>query len=494
VVIRRRNPAGGSIGSDPVYRPPAEDTGITGHDPVEFTDEHALTAGRLRAALDQVEEGVVICDGFGETLFRNLTATRLLTASADAILAEQAVGEALMQALKGEYPERVLELLATSQRRLIIRAFPLTDLARPDGAVAIVQDASDRHRLENIRRDFVANVSHELKTPVGALSLLAETLDGEDDPIVVERLAKRVAAEAERLGRIIDDLLDLSRIEDNDSPRPEMVPVTVIVGQAVEPLRPAADSSGVRLEVDDPPRHLAVPGDRRDLVSAVSNLVDNAIKYSERDSLVQVRIRSEPEMVEIAVTDEGVGIPARDMERIFERFYRVDRARSRSTGGTGLGLSIVRHVAVNHAGSVRVESREGEGSTFTLRLPARSRGAVPSFGADKSTPADQGVTVDSPGASTPSIPQMPGIRDDPAPPGTPGAGAADSGASPIYRAGSLPATSVSARVVAPDAPLASAMAAVTEAYKPAASGEPAEPAVDPGLPADRGPGEGEVRA
>jgi two-component system sensor histidine kinase SenX3 len=264
-------------------------------------------------------------------------------------------------------------------RRLIIRAYPLAGPTRPGGAVAIVQDASDRHRLEAIRRDFVANVSHELKTPVGALSLLAETLDGEDDPLVVDRLAKRVAAEAERLGRIIDDLLDLSRIEANESPRQEMVPLTVIVGQAVELLRPAATSSGIRLEVDDPPWHLAVPGDRRDLVSAVSNLVDNAIKYSERGSLVQVRVRSYDDVVEIAVIDEGVGIPARDMERIFERFYRVDRARSRTTGGTGLGLSIVRHVAVNHSGSVRVESREGSGSTFTLSLPAHGL-AGPSAG------------------------------------------------------------------------------------------------------------------
>ena len=338
---------------------------------------------------------------------------RLLGVSSEAVLAEQSVGEVLVLALKGEYPERTLELLAPAQRRLIIRAFPLTDPAQPDGAVAIVQDASDRHRLEAIRRDFVANVSHELKTPVGALSLLAETLDGEDDPMVVERLAKRVAAEAERLGRIIDDLLDLSRIEANDSPHPEMVPLTVIVGQAVELLRPAASSSGVRLEVDDPPRHLAVPGDRRDLVSAVSNLVDNAIKYSERGSLVQVRVKSQAETVEIAVIDEGVGIPARDMERIFERFYRVDRARSRSTGGTGLGLSIVRHVAVNHSGSVRVESREGEGSTFTLSLPARSRGGSrppaekPSLGQGSIDPGRAGrgvngcfrrLTGDAPGA------------------------------------------------------------------------------------------------
>jgi two-component system sensor histidine kinase SenX3 len=323
-----------------------------------------------------VEEGVVVCDAAGQTVFRNGAAETHLAVTSDAVLAEQAISEALQLALQGEPSERTLELFSRSQRRLIIRASPLGGLDDPAGAVAIVQDASDRHRLEAIRRDFVANVSHELKTPVGALSLLAETLDGEDDPEVVERLARRVAAEAERLGRIIDDLLDLSRIEANESPRGELVPLPVIVGQAVELLRPVAASSDVRLEVDTPPGRLAVPGDRRDLVSAVSNLVDNAIKYSERGSLVQVRVTAEEEWVEIAVIDQGVGIPARDLERIFERFYRVDRARSRLTGGTGLGLSIVRHVAVNHSGSVRVESREGEGSTFTLRLPARRLAAV----------------------------------------------------------------------------------------------------------------------
>jgi two-component system sensor histidine kinase SenX3 len=338
----------------------------------------AVLAGRLRAALDLVEDGVVVCDAFGDTIFRNATAEHHLGVSSNAVLAEQAIGEALQLARRGEYPERTLELFAPLPRKLIIRAFPLGGLGETDGAVAIVSDASDRHRLDAIRRDFVANVSHELKTPVGALSLLAETLDGEGDPEVVDRLANRVAAEAERLGRIIDDLLDLSRIEANEAPHQEMIPLSIIVGQAVELLRPVADSSDVQLEVDDPPRHLAVPGDRRDLVSAVSNLVDNAIKYSERGSLVQVRVRATDEgVVEIAVIDQGVGIPSRDLERIFERFYRVDRARSRLTGGTGLGLSIVRHVAVNHSGSVDVESREGEGSTFTLRLPARRTGGAP---------------------------------------------------------------------------------------------------------------------
>jgi two-component system, OmpR family, sensor histidine kinase SenX3 len=372
--IRRRSGREGPTGSvvDPADdgSPQPVKEGLAGSQAQSTLGTGMLTA-HLQMALEYVQEGVVVCDASGEMIFHNASANYLGVASSG-VLAEQAITEALELALQGESPEHTLELFLPAPRRLVIRAFPLTVAGSPSGAVAIIQDASDRHRVEAIRRDFVANVSHELKTPVGALSLLAETLDGEDDPEVVERLAKRVAAEAERLGRIIDDLLDLSRIEANEAPRREMVPLTVIVGQAVELLRSVAASSDVRLEVDAPPRHLAVPGDRRDLVSAVSNLVDNAIKYSERGSLVQVRVTADHDAVEIAVIDQGVGIPARDLERIFERFYRVDRARSRLTGGTGLGLSIVRHVAVNHSGSVRVESREGEGSTFTLRLPARN--------------------------------------------------------------------------------------------------------------------------
>jgi two-component system sensor histidine kinase SenX3 len=235
--------------------------------------------------------------------------------------------------------------------------------------VAIIEDISERRRLEAVRRDFVANISHELKTPVGALSLVAETLEGEDDPAVVARLSHRMRTEAERLGRIIEDLLDLSRIEAEEFPSREPVPVHLVVAQAVERLRPAAEHRGIRLDIEEPPRSFAIRGDRRQLVSAVHNLVDNAIKYSEDGSSVQVTIGQGDGWVTIAVADHGIGIPTRDLERIFERFYRVDRARSRDTGGTGLGLAIVRHVASNHGGHVEVCSREGEGSTFTLRLP-----------------------------------------------------------------------------------------------------------------------------
>jgi two-component system sensor histidine kinase SenX3 len=189
---------------------------------------------------------------------------------------------------------------------------------------------------------------------------------------VVARLSHRMRTEAERLGRIIEDLLDLSRIEAEEAPNREPVPVRLVIAEAVERLRPVAEHRGIRLEVDEPAYALAVVADRRQLVSALHNLLDNAIKYSEPGSSVNVVVRHDDEAIEIEVADHGIGIPSRDLERIFERFYRVDRARSRDTGGTGLGLAIVRHVASNHGGDVRVMSREGAGSTFTLRLPGGS--------------------------------------------------------------------------------------------------------------------------
>jgi two-component system sensor histidine kinase SenX3 len=333
------------------------------------TAERSLA--RLVGALDRLSQGLIICDQEGVVVHRNARAVALVRGTGSDVIAQQAVGAVLAAAIAGGRPEQTLELFAPHRRTLLIRAFPLRG---PGGAVAVVDDVSQLRRLEDVRRDFVANVSHELKTPVGALSLLAETLDGEEDPEVVARLSSRVASEAERLGRIIDDLLDLSRIETNESPVRERVAVRRVIDDAVQPLRATAASHGIELSVQEVPASLAVPGDRRDLISAVANLVDNAIKYSEPGSRVTVEVRGQADWVEIAVTDQGIGIPSRDIERVFERFYRVDRARSRSTGGTGLGLAIVRHVAVNQGGSVEVRSVEGEGSTFTLRLRAEDRG------------------------------------------------------------------------------------------------------------------------
>jgi two-component system sensor histidine kinase SenX3 len=331
-------------------------------------DADAASA-RLLAALAHVPEGVIIADQGGTVVYRNPQAAAFVGARHGEALAERALGELLAGALEGQSNEENLELFSPPRRTLAIKARPLLDGGHPAGAVAIIEDISEKRRLEAVRRDFVANISHELKTPVGALSLVAETLEGEDDPAVVARLSHRMRTEAERLGRIIEDLLDLSRIEAEESPSRDPVPVHLIVGQSIDRLRPVAEHRGIRLEVEEPTRSLVIQGDRRQLVSAVHNLVDNAIKYSEDDSAVQISVSHDRDWIELAIADHGIGIPSRDLERVFERFYRVDRARSRDTGGTGLGLSIVRHVAGNHGGEVSVESREGEGSTFRLRLP-----------------------------------------------------------------------------------------------------------------------------
>jgi two-component system sensor histidine kinase SenX3 len=232
-----------------------------------------------------------------------------------------------------------------------------------------VDDITEQQRVDAIRRDFVANISHELKTPVGALALLAETIVDEHDPAVVERLAARLRDESFRVSRVIDDLLALSRIEGEGAQEVERVTIAQIVAEAVARIRPAADHRDVRFEVAEIAAELVMLGDPRQLTSALFNLLENAVKYSDHGSVVEVRAAGDRHEVSMVVQDHGIGIPAKDLQRIFERFYRVDQARSRETGGTGLGLAIVRHVARNHGGHVTVSSREGEGSTFMLVLP-----------------------------------------------------------------------------------------------------------------------------
>jgi two-component system sensor histidine kinase SenX3 len=329
-----------------------------------------MAEGRLAGALDQVSEGIVVADEDGVVVYRNLRAAEFVDARHGEALAEKSVRDLLDAALMGEQRSQTLDLFGPPRRTLVVTALPLDDGARTVGAAAVVVDVSERRRLEAVRRDFVANISHELKTPVGALGLLAETLLAEGDRGVARRLAERMHVEAIRVGRIIDDLLDLSRIEAEESPLREPVPVHLMLAEAAERVRPLAEHRGIRVDVGEVARRLTVLGDRRQLVSAVHNLMENAVKYSDDGSKVQIRARTDGRWVDIGVRDEGVGIPSRDLERIFERFYRVDRARSRETGGTGLGLAIVRHVATNHGGEVLVQSQEGSGSTFTLRLPA----------------------------------------------------------------------------------------------------------------------------
>ncbi|HZJ27526.1 MAG TPA: ATP-binding protein, partial [Acidimicrobiia bacterium] len=227
----------------------------------------------------------------------------------------------------------------------------------------------EARRTESIRRDFVANVSHELKTPIGALALLAETMASGGDLAVTQPLAARMLREADRLTRIIDDLLDLSLIETQESLERTPVGAAALVTEAVDRVRAQADAADTPLLVTDATPDLAVVCDRGQVVGAITNLLDNAVKYSDPGHTIECTVGRDDDRAIIAVRDHGIGIPARDLERIFERFYRVDRARSRATGGTGLGLSIVRHVADVHGGDVTVWSSEGEGSMFTLTLP-----------------------------------------------------------------------------------------------------------------------------
>ena len=335
-----------------------------------------LASSRLERAVEAIPQGVVLCDDAGDVVHRNQAAARLLDAGHSAALVAAAVEELLRNAVAGRADGRTLDLFGPPRRSLVLAGYPLDDDRRTVGALVVIDDVTERRRLEAMRRDFVANISHELKTPIGALGLLAETLLDEEEPAVARRLAERLLRESERVGRTVDDLLELSRLEAEEAHQREVIPVHLVVADAVERARAAAEHRQVPVEVHEPDHRLAVVGDRRQLVSAVHNLVDNATKYSDAGSPVEVSAALVGPNVEITVRDRGVGIPARDLERVFERFYRVDRARSRDTGGTGLGLAIVRHVASNHGGQCRVASREGEGSAFTLVVPVGPASAV----------------------------------------------------------------------------------------------------------------------
>jgi len=235
----------------------------------------------------------------------------------------------------------------------------------------LIDDLAEERRVDAVRRDFVANVSHELKTPVGALSLLAETiLSAADEPDQVKHFAERMQTEASRLASLIQDVIDLSRLQSDDPmTRAEVVDVEVLVTRAFDEVRTLAVSRDIELIRSDE-AGVEIYGDRGQLLTALRNLLTNAIVYSPQGTRVAVSSRMNEGIAEIVVKDQGIGIPSHDLDRIFERFYRVDQARSRSTGGTGLGLAIVKHVCQNHGGECIVWSEVGTGSTFTLRLPA----------------------------------------------------------------------------------------------------------------------------
>lgn len=254
--------------------------------------------------------------------------------------------------------------------------------------LVLAEDRTEAHRLEEVRRDFVANVSHELKTPIGAVSLLAEALaSAASEPEEVKRFARRLTQESERLARITAEIIELSRLQAGDAlSTAERVALDGVIAQAVDRNRVAAESHRIAL-VPSGKIRAAVLGDEQLLVTAIDNLVANAIQYSPDGSRVGIGVTSAGGVVEIAVTDQGVGIPEDERDRVFERFFRVDAARSRNTGGSGLGLSIVKHIVQNHGGDVRVWSQQGRGSTFTIRLPEAPADGAARTDASRKEPA-----------------------------------------------------------------------------------------------------------
>ncbi len=332
--------------------------------PVPAVSRGSPTAPRWNDVVDRLSLGVVVAGTSGRVHHRN-RAARAMAGTHIGLLVDDTVDRLLAEAVQGHESRQTLELYGPPRMAVVVTAAPLAG----GGAVATIEDVSERRRVDAVRTDFVANISHELKTPVGALAVLAEALADEEDATVVHRVAERMVDESHRLSRTIDDLLELSRIELGEEPVRDIVDIADVVDGAIGRARQLAETRAITIETLEVPETVRVLGDRRQLVSALGNLVENAVKYSEHGSTVQVRVRVEGPAVELMVADHGIGIPAQDHDRIFERFYRVDKGRGRETGGTGLGLSIVRHVATNHKGDVLVSSQEGEGSTFVLRLP-----------------------------------------------------------------------------------------------------------------------------
>ena len=260
--------------------------------------------------------------------------------------------------------------IGEGKHELTVKVLPLT---KDDLVLVLVSDESEAQRVHDVRRDFVANISHELKTPIGALSLLSEAVLGaKDDPEAVVKFATRMQSEAKRLTDLVQEIINLSRVQDSDPLQlAQEVGVEYMIREAIDQCQISADNRNITVTYSET-TPAVVLGDRDQLIMAIHNLVENAINYSPENTKVSISTTIENGVINIAVTDQGIGISEAEQDRIFERFYRVDPARSRQTGGTGLGLSIVKHVASKHGGEVKIWSVENVGSTFSLRLPVYS--------------------------------------------------------------------------------------------------------------------------
>jgi two-component system sensor histidine kinase SenX3 len=331
----------------------------------------SLYAGAMGAA----EFGVIVVDSAGSVVFANPAAQRYVKARHGDAVAELQMRRLIDDVTdRRRYVRTEVELYTPTRRIVGLHAVPLESRqGRPTGAVVYLEDLTARRRIDAIRKDFVANTSHELKTPLGAMTILAETLAETDDTATRLRLADRLSSETRRLSRLVDDILDLSLVEGTTG---DAVPVSIdeVIADATKQVETLSEELGVGLDTTPIGPAVKVVGDRRQLVSAVSNLLENAIKYTSVARLdaappVRLSANATADDVTVTVTDGGIGIAEPHHDRIFERFYRVDRARSRDTGGTGLGLAIVRHVVRNHDGKIEVQSEPGRGSTFRITLP-----------------------------------------------------------------------------------------------------------------------------
>ena len=328
-------------------------------------------SAELRSVLDTLDSMSIVLSATDEILFSSHEASRFGIIRDSRITSQELLALVRVVRRTSKSKEGHLDLpsigLGGAPSNLRVRVSPLDEQGR---MLVLIDDVSEAQRVDAIRRDFVANISHELKTPIGALSLLSEAVAGaSDNPEMVRHFASKMGVTSHRLTELVQQIINLSRLQDaNPLQEYELVSVSDVVNQAISLCMTNADSRKISVDFDIQ-EECKVFADREQLVMAIQNLVENAINYSPNNTRVSITVRGDNGHVEILVKDQGIGIPEADLERIFERFYRVDPARSRETGGTGLGLSIVKHVAANHDGEVRVWSRPGEGSTFTFVIP-----------------------------------------------------------------------------------------------------------------------------
>ena len=325
----------------------------------------------LTAALEGTHLGIIVAGDQGTVRFSNPAAEQILAGRlGDAVVRSRVLQLVDRVTQSGQIEELEFDLYTPVRRVLRLRAIPFGDESR--GAIVYIRDLTDQHLVDVMRQDFVTNAGHELKTPLGALSVLAEAIGETDDPDVRRRLTDRITSEATRMASVVDDILQLAAAESLEEPH-EAVVVADVLRVAAETEGVSAAEAGIALVGKVPGSDVRVSGSFEQLASAVGNLLDNAIKYTAvaRDGgTVWYRGWAEGDRVFVEVEDQGIGIGQAHQTRVFERFYRVDRARSRASGGTGLGLSIVRNVVRTHGGTVSVRSELGEGSTFTIELPA----------------------------------------------------------------------------------------------------------------------------